>query len=71
MRMSYGDIMHNIQAVQQNKAAKILLDRPLYQSASEALATLKWIPLEQRRICHRCTFTHKCINDYANHTMEL
>ena len=32
--------------VLQNKAAKIILDRSLGSSASHALATVKWIPLE-------------------------
>ena len=31
--------------VLQNKAAKLILDRPLYSSATHALATLKWVPL--------------------------
>ena len=41
--------------VLQNKAAKIILDRPLYSSATHALATLKWVPLEKRRFQRRCT----------------
>ena len=35
--------------VLQNKAAKIISDRPLYSSASHALATLMWIPLEKTK----------------------
>ena len=62
--------MNNIQVLQ-NKTAKVMLDRPLYSSASEALATLKWIPLEQRRFYHSCTMIYKCINGHTNHTMEL
>ena len=62
--------MNNVQ-VPHNKAAKILLDRSLYQSALETLAMLKWIPLEQRRFYHRYTFIYKCINGHTNHTMEL
>ena len=31
-----------------DKAAKIILDRPLYSSATHALATLKWVPLEKK-----------------------
>ena len=62
--------MNNVQVLQ-NKAAKIILDRPLYSSASEALIMLKWIPLEQRRFYHSCTIIYKCINGYTNHTMEL
>ena len=46
--LAWGD-KHNVTLtssfqVLQNKAAKIILDRPLYSSASHALATLKWIP---------------------------
>ena len=33
--------------VLQNKAAKTILDRPLYSSAMHALASLKWVPLEK------------------------
>ena len=51
----YADLVwgdkHNVSLmtslqVLQNKAAKIILDRPLYSSATHALATLKWVPLE-------------------------
>ena len=62
--------MNNIQVLQ-NKAAKIILDQPLYSSASEALAKLNWITLERRRFYHRCIFIYKCINGYANHSMEF
>ncbi|EDO31570.1 predicted protein, partial [Nematostella vectensis] len=41
-------IMSNLQILQ-NKAAKIILDRPLYSSATDALVKLKWLPLEKRR----------------------
>ena len=40
-------IMTSLQVLQ-NKAAKIILDRPLYSSATHALATLKWVPLEKK-----------------------
>ena len=39
-------LMTSLQVLQ-NKAAKIILDRPLYSSATHALATLKWVPLEK------------------------
>ena len=50
-------LMNNIQILQ-NKAAKIILDRPIQSSSSEALAALKWITLEKRRLYHRlaCMF---------------
>jgi len=40
-------LMSSLQVLQ-NKAAKIILDQPLYSSASHAPATLKWIPLEKK-----------------------
>ena len=40
--------------VLQNKAAKVILNRPLYSSSTEALAVLKWLPLEKRRFQRRC-----------------
>ena len=40
-------LMTSLQVLQ-NKAAKIILDRPLYSSATHALATLKWVPLEKK-----------------------
>ena len=46
-------LMTSLQVLQ-NKAAKIILDKPLYSSATHALATLKWVPLEKRRFQRRC-----------------
>ena len=46
-------LMFSLQVLQ-NKAAKIIFDCPLYSSASHALATLKWIPLEEGRFQRRC-----------------
>ena len=40
-------LMTSLQVLQ-NKAAKIILDRPLYSSATHALATLKCVPLEKK-----------------------
>ena len=59
--------------VLQNKAAKIILDRPLYSSTSHALATLKWIPLEKRRFQRRCgsVNVYKCLNGLINHELTL
>jgi len=39
-------LMSGLQVLQ-NKVAEIILDQPLYSSASHALATLKWKPLEK------------------------
>ena len=55
--------------VLQNEAAKI--DRPLYSSASYALATLKWLPLEKRRFQQRCVHVYKCLNELINHELTL
>ena len=41
-------LMTSLQVLQ-NKAAKIILDnRPRYSSATHAVATLKWVPLEKK-----------------------
>ena len=50
-RNSY--LMSSLQTLQ-NKAAKLILDRPPYSSASDALTTLKWVSLEKRRFQRRC-----------------
>ena len=70
----YGDknnvtLMNNLQVLQ-NKAAKIILDRPLYSSATDALVTLKWLNLE-RRFYHRCIYICKCINGLMDHSINL
>ena len=39
-----------------NKAAKIILHRPLYPSATHALATLKWVPLEKKGVFREDVF---------------
>ena len=71
-RFDYGDIisgdknnatlMNDLQ-IQQNKAAKILLDKAKYSSATDALEILKWKRLDQRRHMHRCVFIFRCLND--------
>ena len=57
--------------VLQNKAAKIILNRPLYSSATDAVVTLKRLNLEQRRFYHPCTYVYKCINGRVGHSIEL
>ena len=64
------ELMNDLQVLQ-NKAAKIILDRQLYSSASDALVALKWLNLEQRRFYHRCIYVYKCINGLMDHSMEL
>ena len=78
----YADLVwgdkHNItlmsslqRQVLQNKTAKIILVWPLYSSASHALATLKWLPLEKRRFQRRCVHVYKCLNELINHELTL
>ena len=67
----YGDIiwgdknntqlMNDLQ-VQQNKAAKLILDKPKYSSATEALEELEWKHLDHRRYLHRCVFIFRCLH---------
>ena len=47
----------------QNKSAKLILDRPLYSSVTDALQSLGWIRLEDRRRYHRCLHSFKCLNN--------
>jgi hypothetical protein len=63
-------LMNNLQILQ-NKAAKIVLDRPFFSSATDALNTLGWTTLEQRRLYHRCLFVFKCVNIHTSHGFEL
>ena len=63
-------LMSSLQVLQ-NRAAKIILDRPLYSSASHGLATFKWIPLEKRRFQQRCVHVYKCLNGLINHELTL
>ena len=46
-------LMTNLQVLQ-DEAAKIILDRPLYSSTTQTLATLNWLPFEKRRFQRRC-----------------
>ena len=48
--------------VNQNYAAKALLGRNKYSSATEALKQLSWLPLDKRRKLHTAVFAHKAIN---------
>ena len=67
-------LMTSLQVLQ-NKAAKIILDRPLnrplYSSATRALVTLKWVPLEKRRFQRMCIYVYKCLNGLVEHDMNL
>ena len=57
--------------VLQNKAAKLILDKPLHSSASDALATLKSVSQEKRRYQRRCVYVYKCLNGLIHHNMNL
>ncbi|XP_044182741.1 uncharacterized protein LOC122963371 [Acropora millepora] len=63
-------LMSSLQVLQ-NKAAKVILNRPFYSSSTEALAVLKWLPLEKRRFQRRCVHVYKCINGLIKHDMDL
>ena len=76
----YADLVwgdkHNVNLMSslhilQNKAAKIVLDRHPYSSASHALATLKWVTLEKRRFMRRCAHVYKCLNGIVGHSLIL
>ena len=67
----YNSILLSSLQILQNKAAKLILNRPLYSSASDALTSLKWVPLERRRYRTRCVYVHKCINGLVHHDMTL
>ena len=63
-------IMNDLQILQ-NKAAKLILDKPLYSSATEALLILKWPNLKERRFYHRCGFVYKCKNELTDYNLNL
>ena len=63
-------VMDELQ-VPQNKAAKIILDRPLQYSATEALLALKWFDLYRRRNYHRCIQIWKCVNGCTKHCLDI
>ena len=70
--LEYGDIiwgdkhnqslMQNVQ-VAQNAAAKEILDKPKYSSASEVLKDLNWKTMSDRRRIHRLIFIYKALNN--------
>ena len=48
-----ASLMKELQILQ-NKAAKLILDRSLHSSSTDALTVLRWLNLKERRKCHRC-----------------
>ena len=65
-------LMNNLQVLQ-NKAAKLVLDKPLYSSATDALNQLGWlnINLKQHRHFYRWLYVCKCVNGITSHKFEL
>ena len=63
-------LMNDLQ-VQQSKAAKIILNKPISFSSTEALSTLKWKRLSERRRAHRCILIFKCLNNHINFDFNL
>ena len=57
-------LMSSLQVLQK-KEAKIILDQPLHSSASHALETLKWIPLEDKKfpakMCEKVSSSEHCL----------
>ena len=63
--------MESLQILPQNKAAKIILDRSLFSSASDSLNTLGWRKLAVRRSYHRCVHIFQCLNGLCTSTINL
>ena len=73
--LEYGDIiwgdrfnntlMERLQVLQK-KSAKVILDRPLYSSASDAIQTLGWKSLLERRRFHRACLVFKSLNNLVD-----
>ena len=63
-------LMNSLQILQ-HKAAKIILDRPLYSSASASLTELNWKTLKERRLYNRCLYLFKCKQGYINNHLSL
>ena len=54
----------------QNKPAKLILDRPLHSSSTDALTVLRWLNLKEPRKCYRCIYACKCINGQLEHSLD-
>ena len=63
-------LMQNLQILQ-TKAAKVILDRPPFSYATEALKTLGWRDLSQRRHYRRCLYIFKCVNGMTFSDLDL
>ena len=63
-------LMTNLQTLQ-NRAAKVILDKPKYSSATEALSLLDLKPLFICRRSHRLIAMHKSVNSDTNFNFNL
>ena len=72
---NYGDIIYDGCTAEvrkdlernQNYAARSLLGRSRYSSATSALRDLHWIPLSRRREIHQSVFIHKALRNQSSH----
>ena len=63
-------LMDSLQVLQ-NRAAKIVLVRPVYSSSTQALLDLKWKELRDRRRIHRLIYVFKCLNSLLDHNYNF
>ena len=63
-------LMDSLQ-VFQNKAAKTILNRDLYSSATQAQEDLNCLLLYKRRTIDRCFFVYKCLNNFIDHNFDF
>lgn len=63
-------LMDSVQ-VCQNKTAKIILGLPSHSSASAALQSLDWIPLNLRRKFNRCIYVYKYLHNLIDFDFQL
>ena len=63
-------LMGDLQILQ-NKAAKIILDLPGYASSTDALKSLGWPTLSQRRLVHRYMITFKYIHGLVDYNFNI
>ena len=63
-------LMDSLQVLH-NKAAKIVLDRPVYSSSTQVLLDLKWKDLRVRRRIHRPLYVFKCLNGLLDRNFDF
>ena len=61
-----SSLMSHLQTLQ-NKAAKLILDVPVYSSATHALSQLSWNTLQLRRVYHRVVLAYKYLNGHIDY----